>query len=180
MGLIGAGSVVERLYIGHTSSDEVRERSALELESGWAESDWWPELRQRIAAFAAGARDDFRDVEVIPVITTEFAGRVIAALRRVPYGETISYGELAQRAGAHRAARAVGSVMARNTTPLIVPCHRVLASGGKLGGFTCPAGVPLKRRLLEMEAHPGAAVMPRKSAGPVRLDRRRGASVPRR
>lgn len=72
-------------------------------------------------------------------------------LRRVPRGATVTYGELAARVGAPRAAQAVGSAMARNPWPIVVPCHRVLAAGGALGGFSAPGGTRTKRRLLRME-----------------------------
>jgi methylated-DNA-[protein]-cysteine S-methyltransferase len=78
-----------------------------------------------------------------------FQRRVLTALLQVPYGEIVSYGELAALAGYPGAARAVGGVMRRNPLPIIVPCHRVLLSSGELGGF---GGRPeLKRRLLDLE-----------------------------
>ncbi|NQU05275.1 MAG: methylated-DNA--[protein]-cysteine S-methyltransferase [Calditrichaeota bacterium] len=71
------------------------------------------------------------------------------SLVEVPFGETISYGELAKRAGSPRAARAVGAAMARNPIPILVPCHRVITSSGKLGGFG--GGLDMKRWLLRHE-----------------------------
>lgn len=82
---------------------------------------------------------------------TPFQRRVIRAARKIGYGQTSSYGELARRAGAPGAARAVGSVMRHNRFPLIVPCHRVLAAGGALGGFSSPGGLDEKRALLALE-----------------------------
>jgi methylated-DNA-[protein]-cysteine S-methyltransferase len=67
------------------------------------------------------------------------------------YGQTSTYGELALRVGHPRAARAVGTVMATNRFPILIPCHRVLASGGKLGGYSSHAGTNLKQILLDME-----------------------------
>lgn len=81
----------------------------------------------------------------------DFRLRVYEALREVPPGATVTYGELARRAGAPNAARAVGRAMATNPLPLLIPCHRVLASGGRLGGFAGAAKIPLKARLLELE-----------------------------
>lgn len=151
-GLLGSGRSVRRLYIGHKSPDEVRERAAGELADGWSERNWWPDLRRRLVAYAAGRHDDFRDVDIVDSTTTRFAQQVVHALRRVDYGATVSYGELAAQSGAPGAARAVGSVMRRNTVPLIVPCHRVIAAGGKLGGFSAPQGLSLKQRLLDLES----------------------------
>jgi len=151
-GLLGTGRSIQRLYMGHTTADEVRERVAGELPDGWTEKNWWTELRRRLVDYAGGTRDDFRDIEIVDSTRTPFEQRVVRTLRRVRYGETVSYGELAMRAGAPGAARAVGSVMRRNTVPLIVPCHRVIAAGGKLGGFSAPQGLDLKRQLLALEA----------------------------
>ncbi len=82
---------------------------------------------------------------------TPFARKVLTALSRLPYGRTITYGQLAKGIGAPAGARAVGSVLARNPLPLIIPCHRVLPRTGAIGGFSAPAGPALKRRLLILE-----------------------------
>jgi len=76
---------------------------------------------------------------------------VLAVTKRLKYGETTTYGQLARDVGHPGAARAVGTVMSTNKFPIIIPCHRVLAAGGKLGGYTSPAGTDLKQRLLDME-----------------------------
>jgi methylated-DNA-[protein]-cysteine S-methyltransferase len=76
---------------------------------------------------------------------------VYETLRRdVGWGETVSYGELAEMAGRPRAARAVGNAMSRNPVPIVVPCHRVVTAGGRIGGYG-PSGVPTKRFLLALE-----------------------------
>lgn len=80
-----------------------------------------------------------------------FSKAILNALRKVKSGKTVTYGELAERAGFKGSARAVGSVMAKNETPLIIPCHRVIRSDGALGGFSGPGGVTLKKRMLELE-----------------------------
>jgi methylated-DNA-[protein]-cysteine S-methyltransferase len=150
-GLVGEGTRVSRLVFGHSSAAQVR--AALRRVGDECEAaDWWPELRERLQAFAAGAADDFRDVEVESPRQTRFQQRVLRELRRVGHAQTVTYGELAARCGAPRAARAVGTVMAQNRVPIIVPCHRVVAAAGRLGGFSCPQGVGMKRRLLDLEA----------------------------
>jgi methylated-DNA-[protein]-cysteine S-methyltransferase len=85
---------------------------------------------------------------------TPFSVRVYEAARRVPPGCTVSYGELARAAGSPGAARAVGRAMATNPFPIVIPCHRVLASGGKAGGFSAYGGVATKDRLLAIEKAP--------------------------
>ena len=94
------------------------------------------------------------DLSVIPVdldACPDFERRIYALLREVPTGATVTYGELATRAGAPGAARAVGMAMGRNPVPIIVPCHRVLASSGRSGGFSAPGGVTTKFRILQIE-----------------------------
>lgn len=81
----------------------------------------------------------------------DFARRIYTELRRVKWGETVTYGELAARAGEPSAARAVGMVMAKNPVPLIVPCHRVVRSDGGIGGFSAPGGADFKKKMLALE-----------------------------
>jgi O-6-methylguanine DNA methyltransferase len=81
---------------------------------------------------------------------TEFQGKIWRNLLDIPYGEVVAYSELAQRAGAPKAARAVGAACGANPVPILVPCHRVIASDGSLGGFSC--GLAVKRKLLQTEA----------------------------
>jgi methylated-DNA-[protein]-cysteine S-methyltransferase len=81
---------------------------------------------------------------------TEFQQRAWAAMRRIPYGTTISYARQAERIGNPRATRAVGTANGANPIPIIVPCHRVIASDGSLGGYAL--GLAMKRRLLALES----------------------------
>ena len=106
-------------------------------------------LAKRFEAFLVGARDDFLDVQVDLDGATVFQAAVTKALRSVPYGDTISYAELAALAGHPRAQRAVGTFCARNRFGLVVPCHRVVGSDG-IGSYGS-LGVTYKRRLLELE-----------------------------
>ena len=80
-----------------------------------------------------------------------FQRRVLRAALRIPYGRTSTYGEIAAALGNPRAARAVGRALGANPIPLVIPCHRVIASGGALGGYSAAGGVRVKRRLLRME-----------------------------
>lgn len=80
-----------------------------------------------------------------------FRQRLYAALRNIPAGRTITYGDLAARIGDGCTARDVGEAMGKNPFPIIVPCHRVLAANGKLGGFSAPGGVATKLRILNIE-----------------------------
>lgn len=152
-GLAGRDRCVWRLVMGHRRADEAW--AALHRHFAGqtlSESDWYPALRKKLEAFAAGKRVSFDNIQVRTEHRTEFQQKVILATRAVGFGETVSYGELAARAGSANAARTVGTVMANNEVPIIIPCHRVLASGGKIGGFSAPQGIDLKQRLLNLEA----------------------------
>jgi methylated-DNA-[protein]-cysteine S-methyltransferase len=109
------------------------------------------EAASLLAGYAEGEQVQFGSIRLDCTGLTPFGRAVTNACRCIPYGTTCSYGELAARAGSPGAARAVGSVMRRNAWPIVVPCHRVLASGGKIGGYSAPGGLDLKRRLLELE-----------------------------
>jgi len=82
---------------------------------------------------------------------TFFAKKVLTAVKKIPYGRTCSYGEIARQAGSPRAARAVGTILARNRLPLFIPCHRVVKSNGSLGGFSGGFGKELKKDMLQLE-----------------------------
>lgn len=150
--MLGRGDVLSRLTFGHRTAELALEWLKADREFNVRRSSWNPELADRISAVLAGEPDDLRDVEVDLEHLTPFARKVCAACRRIPWGQTRSYGQLAAVAGRPGAARAVGSVMAKNRVPLVVPCHRVIASGGHLGGYSAPQGISLKRRLLAMES----------------------------
>lgn len=113
----------------------------------------------RIDALTRGADDDLTDLTLDEGHLSEFAATIYAALRRVPPGDTITYGELARRAGHHGSAmpRAVGQVLGRNPYGIVVPCHRVTAANGNLGGFSAHGGVVTKLRLLRAESRGEAA-----------------------
>jgi methylated-DNA-[protein]-cysteine S-methyltransferase len=156
-GLVGRGEIVMRLFLGQSTVEQVRSAAARGAEPHTTdqplpESDWHPRLRRTIQDFARGIPTEFADVTVELGRATPFRQRVLRLARGIKYGRTATYGELAAKAGNRSAARAIGAVMASNPIPIIIPCHRVVASGGSIGGFSAPQGVELKRRLLEMEA----------------------------
>lgn len=102
---------------------------------------------EQLNAYFAGRCRRF-DLPLSPA-GTEFQRRVWRALRGIPYGETISYGDLARRVGNPRASRAVGLANGANPLPIVVPCHRVIGANGTLTGFG--GGLPIKRALLALE-----------------------------
>jgi methylated-DNA-[protein]-cysteine S-methyltransferase len=126
--------------------------AALKLAGTAPESDEkaapLPELAERLRRYFDGQPVEFID-ELDISSGTPFQQRVWQAARRIPWGETRSYQWIASEIGQPKAARAVGQALGRNPLPVIIPCHRVLASNGKLGGFS--GGLEIKRRLLSLE-----------------------------
>jgi methylated-DNA-[protein]-cysteine S-methyltransferase len=104
-----------------------------------------------IVALLAGERRDLRDVTIDLGAVAKFHQRVYEVTRAIPAGATLSYGEVAERLGDRNLARDVAEALSQNPCPIIVPCHRVLAAGGKPGGFSAPGGVATKLRLLTIE-----------------------------
>jgi methylated-DNA-[protein]-cysteine S-methyltransferase len=110
-------------------------------------------LREQLAGYFAGTRQEF-DVP-LKLAGTPFQQRVWRELVRIPFGTTITYAELAHRIGQPTAPRAVGHANGRNPISILVPCHRVIGSGGKLTGYA--GGVNKKQWLLDFERHAAAA-----------------------
>lgn len=105
-------------------------------------------VRRQLDEYFDGRRRAF-DLDTDLRATAPFARRVLDELARVPYGETTTYGVLAERVGAPRAARAVGTVMNRNALPIVLPCHRVVGANGSLTGYG--GGLHVKEQLLRLE-----------------------------
>lgn len=143
---LGAGAVkpfvadIERLF---PTARVERDDDHVDIVVAGRRLDEWMRGRRR----EPGLTVDLRGV-------TPFQRRVLEAARRVPSGRTVSYGDLARRIGCPGAARAVGGALSRNPVPLLVPCHRVVGKGGRLGGYTVgrnPAATQVKRALLAIE-----------------------------
>ena len=153
MALVGLGGRARALSFGHASPVDVRRDvlRKLRLPGEVFDDDWSSELRMRLQSYAAGERVDFSDVAIYGDSASPFRGAVISAVRNIGWGRTRTYGDVAAEAGSAGAARAVGQVMAANPLPLIIPCHRVIGAGGRLGGYSARTGLTMKRRLLALE-----------------------------
>ncbi|MBL8892059.1 MAG: MGMT family protein [Planctomycetaceae bacterium] len=148
---------IDKLTFGHPSETAARTdlegKFATGMDTTWDESteaevqDWIEQLQQ----FATGQCVDLRGLRLNLDYLSDFGRQVIQGCRDIPWGRTLSYGELAKQVGSPGASRAVGGVMARNRHPLVVPCHRVIARSGALTGFSAPDGTRMKQRLLENE-----------------------------
>lgn len=110
-----------------------------------------------IRELLAGKPADLSDVPLDLSRTPDFHARVYEIARAIPPGETLTYGEIAERLGDKLLARDVGHALGKNPWPIVVPCHRVTAAGGKLGGFSAPGGVNTKLKLLTIEGAKAAA-----------------------
>ena len=117
------------------------------------------QIIERVPKHLRGDVQDFRDVTLDLPGTGPFARLVYDAARKIPAGQTSTYGALAKELGKPGAARVVGRALGANPIPLIVPCHRVLAAGGNPGGFSAHGGRDTKARMLEIEGLP-LAVLP--------------------
>lgn len=107
--------------------------------------------RRALEAYLAG-RSRTLDVDVDLTLTTPFGRAVLDAAARIPYGQVVTYAELAGRIGRPTASRAVGNALGANPVPIVVPCHRIVRTGGGLGGYV--GGLATKTRLLELERAP--------------------------
>ena len=144
-----------RLTFGHPSAAAAI--ASLEADADWTTTcagdlpPWVVDLAERLAGYAGGEEVRFDDVPLDLSHLTAFQRKVITHCRKIGRGKTRSYGELAAACGSPGAARAVGSVMAKNRFPIIIPCHRVVGAGKSLGGFSAPDGLDMKRRMLALE-----------------------------
>ncbi|NNG01307.1 MAG: methylated-DNA--[protein]-cysteine S-methyltransferase [Desulfobacteraceae bacterium] len=110
-------------------------------------ASFFTDIRQQLTAYFAGERQDF-DVRLAPRGTV-FQLKVWESLRKIPYGELVSYKSIAEDIGSPKAVRAVGAANGRNPLPIVVPCHRVIGSNGQLTGFG--GGLDVKQRLIDLE-----------------------------
>ncbi len=161
-GLLLDGRRVLRLTVAHRSASAATTAIRPWLGEGVPSPAEDNSIVTRLQAYALGQFDDFRDVAVDTSYLTPLGQKVFEQCRRIKYGKTKTYGQIAAAAGHPGAARAVGNFMASNRTPILVPCHRVVASGGQLGGFTAIGGTSLKKKLLAIES----ATRPLSTAAP--------------
>ncbi|REJ77177.1 MAG: methylated-DNA--[protein]-cysteine S-methyltransferase [Acidobacteria bacterium] len=139
--LVGSGDVLHRILLPESRHEWQLPSDCREDPKAFAEA------ARQLGEYFAGTRRSF-DLALAPV-GTDFQLDVWQQLRRIPYGETISYAELAARTGNPNASRAVGAANGRNPLPIVVPCHRVIGADGSLVGFG--GGLDAKRSLLRLE-----------------------------
>lgn len=125
------------------------------LESPQFDKNLLKSLQKQIIAYFAGKRILRHPSSVLCPLNlsglSPFTRKVLIACQKIPSGQTVSYSQLASMIGKPRASRAVGSALAKNPIPLIIPCHRVIHSDGSLGNFSAPGGTDTKKKLIALE-----------------------------
>ena len=154
--IAGSGSILSRTCLPAADPQTARRELLKTLpptaEDTQAEKTFLPDLQERIIAYFEGENVDFSTDPAVSLDgLSAFDRKVLQTCRKIPRGEITTYGDLAVRVGHPGAARAVGSALAHNPIPLILPCHRVLRSDGSLGGFSAPGGLTTKQNLLRHE-----------------------------
>ncbi len=154
MGIAWSTSGLTRLCLPQSSRKAVEHRMMRLGFTGPASGDlpeWVASAVDAIKAYAAGETVDFSDVPVDLAGVDDFRLAIYEAARKLRFGETTTYGELAKRAGHAGLPRETGVALGANPVPLIIPCHRITAAGGKLGGFSAPGGSATKEKMLTLE-----------------------------
>ena len=154
IGVVASPNGIRRLTLPERSRADAEAELGGSIQGAVQDSSRFCELRARLDRYFSGEPEDLTREE-IDLGDPEFFTRVRAACRTIPAGETRTYSWLARVAGRPNASRAAGQAMARNPVPLLVPCHRVVGSDGRLHGFGGGIGLPLKARLLQLEGFPG-------------------------
>lgn len=150
-GLSGDERGLVRTYLPAGCKEAVKSRLLADSPGASPSKNAFSGLKTAIVDYYRGAPVDFSGIKIQLEGVSEFQRRVLTNLRRISYGETISYGQLARRVGSPKAARAIGTVMAANPLPLIIPCHRVIKANGAPGQFSAPGGASTKKRMLNLE-----------------------------
>jgi methylated-DNA-[protein]-cysteine S-methyltransferase len=155
-GLAGNEKGILKTVLPEKKKEAVERRLVEGLEKTVYEKGFLKEVQELVRAYFEGSYVDFgRDIPIVMNGGGKFSREVYDRLRDVTYGQTISYGQLAELAKSPGAARAVGQVMAKNNVPLIIPCHRVTCANGAMGGFSAWGGVGLKKKMLSLEREDG-------------------------
>lgn len=150
-GLLGSEQGLVRTCLPDTHKEAVQSRMLSDFPGSERSKKAFSVLQKAIEDYYKGAAVDFGNVKICLDGLSEFQRTVLTALRTINYGNTVSYAQLAKLANSPRATRAIGTVMAQNPLPLIVPCHRVIKADGSPGLFSAAGGTDTKKRMLELE-----------------------------
>lgn len=150
VGIVSSEKGLYRIFLCVTDKNEILTKLGQRATKGIREDVLGnAPFFEQIQAYWKGTRREFDLRLDWSVVSSPFARQILRTLQTVPFGKTISYQELGEKAGYPRAARAVGRVMSHNPFPIVIPCHRVLRKDGALGGYT--GGIDIKKKLLKVE-----------------------------
>ena len=151
-GLAGTKYALCRTQLPGQDPKKIESRLLEKLPGAQFDETFFKILQERIAAYFEGSCVNFSsDIPVVLDGVGGFSREVLTACREIKFGQMITYAGLAKKAGRPAASRAVGNALAKNPLPLIIPCHRVLRTDGKMGGFSAPGGISFKKRMLTLE-----------------------------
>ncbi len=151
-GLAGTNSALCRTQLPGPKPKKIESRLLKYCRDAQFDDTFFKVLQKQIAAYFEGSCVNFSpDIPVVLDGLGSFSRKVLTACRDIEFGQRITYSGLAKKAGQPAASRAVGNALAKNPLPLIIPCHRVLRTDGKMGGFSAPGGISFKKRLLTLE-----------------------------
>ena len=151
-GLAGTEYAIYRTQLPGLKPEKIKSLLLKNFHNPQLDKTFLRTLQEQITAYFEGVCVNFRrDVPLALEGLSSFGISVLTTCRDIGFGQTITYGQLAKKSGRPAASRAVGSALAKNPLPLIIPCHRIIRSDGKLGGFSAPGGIILKERMLELE-----------------------------
>jgi methylated-DNA-[protein]-cysteine S-methyltransferase len=153
-GLAGTEYGLLRTHLPSPEPEKIKPQLLKDLQAAQFDKTFFKATQEQIAAYFDGACVNFRDITIVLHGVSLFVTSVLTACKNIGFGRTISYSGLAKKLGRvryRRTARAVGNALAKNPLPLIIPCHRIVRSDGKIGGFSAPGGKDLKAKLLKHE-----------------------------
>lgn len=151
-GLAGTESGLCRTLLPGSNLPAIKAQLLKSLPDAQLDRTLFKALQEQIVAYFEGMHVSFSsDIPLFLDGLADFSRSVLIACRGVGFGQAITYRELAERSGRPTASRAVGGALARNPLPLLIPCHRVIRTDGKMGGFSAPGGIALKKRMLDLE-----------------------------
>lgn len=148
---------LRRIILPHYAMGDLRDLLAWEHQGAAADDGAFESVAGLCREYFNGGRPDFRAVDCDLSVVGPFARVILSTCREIPFGQTRSYTQLALMAGEDGKQRAAAQALGANPIPLVIPCHRVTAAGGGLGGFSAAGGTDLKKRMLDFERSGGGS-----------------------
>jgi O-6-methylguanine DNA methyltransferase len=150
-GVVGSDEGLLRTYLPQADREEIKRQILKAFPTARPEKKPFERVFNAVLGYFDGKKVGFGDIKVAMDELSRFARRVLVTCRGTGFGKVVTYQGLAKKIGRAGATRAVGTVMAKNPLPLIIPCHRVIRSDGKLGGFSAHGGIKTKKKLIDLE-----------------------------